>query len=118
MVLGGHLLSECNGYDGYRSILKNQMNKKGEILMNIEYEELILSINKIEEMIVKFENQASRKHIVPIEWMTLADGAKYAGVSYNSFSKFREMGLKVSQVEGIKRVSRTEIDKFLEKNSF
>lgn len=85
--------------------------------MNRDYE-IIESINKIEEMIVRFANQTSQKHTVPTEWMTLANGAKYAGVSYNSFVKFREMGLKVSQVEGIKRVSRTEIDKFLENNSY
>lgn len=50
--------------------------------------------------------------------MTLSEGAKYAGVSHNTFMKFREMGLKVSQVYGIKRVSRKEIDSFLESNSF
>ncbi|MGG0655541.1 helix-turn-helix domain-containing protein [Rummeliibacillus pycnus] len=52
------------------------------------------------------------------EWMSLAEAAKYAGVSYNTFTKFREMGLKVCQVEGIKRVSRNEIDNFLESHSF
>ncbi|MGE7932355.1 helix-turn-helix domain-containing protein [Viridibacillus arvi] len=52
------------------------------------------------------------------EWMSVAEAAKYAGVSHNTFMKFREMGLKVSQVEGIKRVSRKEIDKFLESHSF
>ncbi|MEX3624175.1 helix-turn-helix domain-containing protein [Viridibacillus arvi] len=50
--------------------------------------------------------------------MSIAEAAKYAGVSHNTFMKFREMGLKVSQVEGIKRVSRKEIDKFLESHSF
>lgn len=54
----------------------------------------------------------------PKEWMTLAEAAKYAGVSHNTFVKFREMGLKVSQVDGIKRVSRKQIDEFLEKHSF
>lgn len=52
------------------------------------------------------------------EWMSLAEAAKYAGVSHNTFTKFREMGLKVCQVEGIKRVSRKEIDNFLENHSF
>ncbi|MGE7772298.1 helix-turn-helix domain-containing protein [Viridibacillus arvi] len=52
------------------------------------------------------------------EWMSLAEAAKYAGVSHNTFTKFREMGLKVCQVEGIKRVSRKEIDNFLETHSF
>ena len=50
--------------------------------------------------------------------MSLAEAAKYAGVSHNTFTKFREMGLRVCQVEGIKRVSRKEIDNFLESHSF
>jgi len=86
--------------------------------MNRDYE-IIESLNKIEELILSSANKANKEHTVPIsEWMTLANGAKYAGVSNNTFSKFREMGLKVSQVEGIKRVSSKEIDKFLESNSF
>lgn len=52
------------------------------------------------------------------EWMSLAEGAKYAGVSYNTFMKFRLLGLKVSEIDGIKRVSRKEIDRFLEDYSF
>lgn len=52
------------------------------------------------------------------EWMSLAEAAKYAGVSNNTFTKFRELGLKVCQIEGIKRVSRKEIDNFLERHSF
>lgn len=56
--------------------------------------------------------------LIPKEWMTLAEAAKYAGVSHNTFVKFREMGLKVSQVDGVKRVSRKQIDQFLEKHSF
>lgn len=46
------------------------------------------------------------------EWMTLKEGAAYAGVSYNSFMKFRIYGLKICEVEGVKRVSKTEIDRF------
>lgn len=81
--------------------------------------EIMESLKKIEELIVRFSEQASQKHTVPInEWMTLANGAKYAGVSYNTFVKFQRMGLKVSQIEGVKRVSRKEIDYFLENNSF
>jgi len=63
--------------------------------MNKDYEKQL--INKMEELIVSLSNQSSKHNTVPIsEWMNLADGAKYAGVSHNSFSKFREMGLKVS----------------------
>lgn len=52
------------------------------------------------------------------EWMTLKEGAKYANVSHNTFTKFRTMGLKVCEVDGIKRVSRKEIDTFLENHSY
>ena len=45
------------------------------------------------------------------------EGAAYAGVSYNSFMKFRIYGLKVCEVEGVKRVSKTEIDRFFIEHS-
>lgn len=52
------------------------------------------------------------------EWMSLKEGAAYAGVSYNTFIKFREMGLKVCEIEGVKRVSKSEIDTFLCDHSY
>ncbi|CAM5199046.1 hypothetical protein UACE39S_05771 [Ureibacillus acetophenoni] len=52
------------------------------------------------------------------EWMTLKEGAAYAGVSYNTLMKFRLMGLKICEIDGTKRVSKTEIDNFLMENSF
>lgn len=60
------------------------------------------------------------KHLinVPKEWLSLKEAATYAGVSYNTFIKFREMGLRVAEVEGVKRVSRKEIDTFFENHSF
>jgi ACT domain-containing protein len=76
---------------------------------------------KINEIITIATTNAIKgfqKLIIPKEWMTIAEAAKYAGVSHNTFAKFREMGLKVSQVDGVKRVSRKEIDVFLEKHSF
>ncbi len=48
----------------------------------------------------------------------MKDAAKYTGVSYNTFIKFRHMGLKVCEIDGIKRVSRKEIDRFLKSHSF
>lgn len=77
--------------------------------------------SNIESLIMKTLNEAlhaSKQSLPTSEWMTLAEGAKYASVSNNTFMKFRVMGLKVSHVEGIKRVSRKEIDKFLDNNSF
>ncbi|MGE8036733.1 DNA-binding protein [Lysinibacillus sp. NPDC093692] len=52
------------------------------------------------------------------EWMSLKEGANYAGVSYNTFMKFRIKGLKISEIDGVKRVSKTEIDNFLNNNSY
>lgn len=75
----------------------------------------------IEELIVNTINKsliAAQHQFIESGWMTLKDGAKYAGVSYNTFIKFREMGLKVCEVDGVKRVSRKEIDNFLENHSF
>lgn len=52
------------------------------------------------------------------EWMSISEAAKYAGVSYNTFSKFRTMGLKICEIDGIKRVSKKELDTFLETYSY
>lgn len=52
------------------------------------------------------------------EWLSLKDGAFYAGVSYNTFIKFREMGLEVAEIDGIKRVSKSSIDSFFHQHSF
>ncbi|SCX66896.1 helix-turn-helix domain-containing protein [Lysinibacillus fusiformis] len=52
------------------------------------------------------------------QWLNLMEAAKYIGVSYNTLIKFRHMGLKVCEIDGIKRVSRKEIDRFLESHSF
>ncbi|MGN4127237.1 DNA-binding protein [Lysinibacillus sphaericus] len=62
--------------------------------------------------------EEQQKKLATKEWLSLKEGAAYAGVSYNSFIKFRELGLKVCEIDGIKRVSKKEIDKFLEKHSY
>lgn len=62
--------------------------------------------------------ELSQKQMTTKEWMNLREGALYAGVSYNIFIRFRTMGLKVCEIDGIKRVSKSEIDNFLKKNSF
>lgn len=68
-------------------------------------------------MVIRTENHKNTNQMHS-EWLSLKDGAKYAGVSYNTFTKFRVMGLKVSEVVGIKRVSRKEIDRFLQSHIF
>lgn len=77
------------------------------------------NLNEFEELITKAINKALSSTVHPrSEWMSLKEAAEYVGVSYNTLCKFREMGLKVSEVNGVKRVSRKEIDHFLESHSF
>lgn len=71
------------------------------------------------ELIINCTNQAIKsQHFVSKEWFSLSEAAKYVGVSYNTFMKFRLMGLKISEIDGVKRVSKKEIDRFLEQHSF
>lgn len=59
-----------------------------------------------------------RNHDFIKQWMSITEASKYVGVSYNTFTKFRTMGLKICEIDGIKRVSKDEIDTFLKANSF
>lgn len=52
------------------------------------------------------------------EWLSLKEGATYAGISYNTLMKYREMGLRVCEIEGVKRISKSEIDTFFSEHSF
>lgn len=81
------------------------------------------NIQKIEQSLTELISSTIKSEIQKInglssDWMSLSEAAKYAGVSYNTFIKFRTMGLKVCEIEGIKRVSRKEIDCFFEKHSY
>ncbi|MCG7346079.1 helix-turn-helix domain-containing protein [Sporosarcina sp. ACRSL] len=69
-------------------------------------------LNTVREAMNQYNEQQLSK-----EWMSLKEGSAYAGVSYNTFIKFRELGLRVCEIDGVKRVSKKEIDDFLEKNS-
>lgn len=62
--------------------------------------------------------EEQQKKLATKEWLSLKEGALYAGVSYNTFMKFRELGLKVAQIEGVQRVNKKEIDIFMENHSF
>ncbi|WP_153731841.1 helix-turn-helix domain-containing protein [Sporosarcina obsidiansis] len=54
----------------------------------------------------------------PKEWMSIEEACQYINISYNTFKKFRLMGLRVSEIDGVKRVSKSEIDRFLLEHSF
>ncbi len=75
--------------------------------------------NILTELIINCTNQAIKsQHFVSKEWFSLSEAAKYAGVSHNTLVKFRQLGLKVCEIDGIKRVSKKEIDRFLEEYSY
>ena len=63
-------------------------------------------------------NDMVKRKIDCKDWMSISEASKYVGVSHNTFSKFRLMGLKICEIDGIKRVSKKEINSFLEKHSF
>lgn len=52
------------------------------------------------------------------EWLNLKEAAKYAGVSYNTLIKYREMGLEFFEVDGVKRVSKKAINEFYQKHMY
>jgi len=75
-------------------------------------------LNNLQNMILTNVQQAINNNYQPKEWMSLKEGASYAGVSPNTFIKFREMGLKVTEIDNIKRVSKSAIDSFYHQYSF
>lgn len=81
--------------------------------MNITNE--MLDLKSIMEAALKQVIQEYQ--LVTKEWFSLKEAAEYIGVSNNTLAKYREMGLKVFVVEGVSRVSRKEIDRFLEVHS-
>lgn len=75
--------------------------------------------NIVTELIINCTNKAIKsQHFVLKEWFSLSEAANYAGVSHNTFVKFRKFGLKVCEIDGIKRVSKKEIDRFLDEYSY
>lgn len=64
------------------------------------------------------EEIVSNKKDEPKEWMSIEEACQYLNISYNTFNKFRIMGLKVAEIDRVKRVSKTEIDRFLTEHSF
>ncbi|MDN4493098.1 helix-turn-helix domain-containing protein [Ureibacillus aquaedulcis] len=52
------------------------------------------------------------------QWLSLQEASEYIGVSYNTLMKLRLHGLKIAEINGVKRISKNEIDNFLNENSF
>ena len=84
-----------------------------EVSTGLERELQSVILTTIRQAVQDLQQQNPSK-----EWMSLKEGAAYAGVSYNTLIKFRSMGLRVCEIERVKRISKSEIDTFLNKHSF
>ncbi|OCS87161.1 helix-turn-helix domain-containing protein [Caryophanon tenue] len=80
-----------------------------------------VATNELEDIITKAVQkaiQAAHHEFIDSGWLSLKEGAKYAGVSYNTLMKYRTLGLQVCEIDGVKRISRKEIDRFFQEHSF
>ncbi len=90
--------------------------KEEYVKMNVN-----LTTTEIEEIVIKAVQkvlQAAQYEFVDSGWLSLKEGAKYTGVSYNTLLKYGQYGLQVCEIDGIKRISRKEIDRFFQEHSF
>ena len=71
------------------------------------YEELLTNLAK--ETVEKVKNGLTHK-----QYMNKKEAAQYIGVSFNTFQKFENMGLPIIEIDGIKLVSKQDIDFFLQ----
>lgn len=77
---------------------------------------LILYLEELKiEIITAITEQVSKPNK---QLLTVREAAEYLGVSYNTFQKFRYEGLKIFEVDGIKRIYKHELDKFIEDNCY
>ena len=74
--------------------------------------------NQLKNWVTDAMRDYQKHNITTKEWMNIKEAREYIGVSHNTFTKYRELGLKISEIDGIKRVSKAEIDNFLNKHSF
>lgn len=72
-------------------------------------------LNTLAELLEEIVSHSKKE---PKEWMSMEEACKYLNISYNNFNKFRLIGLKVSEVVRVKRVAKSEIDRFLTEHSF
>jgi hypothetical protein len=90
--------------------------KEEHVKMNVN-----LTTTDIEEIVIKAVQkalQAAHHEFIDSGWLSLKEGAKYAGVSYNTLMKYRTLGLQVCEIDSVKRISRKEIDRFFQEHSF
>lgn len=71
------------------------------------YEKLFVSLAK--ETVERVKDGFSQK-----QYMNKKEAAYYIGVSFNTFQKLERMGLPIIEIDGIKLVSKQDIDSFLD----
>lgn len=89
--------------------------------MKLEFDVIPSLEKQIETVVLHTTEKAIQKYYeknAAKEWMSIKEACEYIGVSFNSFTKLRKLGLRVCEIDGIKRVSKMEINKFLEEKSF
>ena len=84
-----------------------------EMPQSLQQELTVIITNVTKEVFNTHQEKETQR-----EWMDLKTGAKYAGVSDATFVKFRSRGLKVVEIDGVKRVSKTAVDNFYRDNEF
>lgn len=89
--------------------------------MQIEIKEIDLSKilgEKIAKILISEMNQVVKEHVENIkqkEYLNINEACEYIGISFNTIKKFIELGLPIIMIDGIKRIKKSDIDKFLEK---
>ena len=71
----------------------------------------------LERLDVLFDEWLANKPLVTAnenEWMNKKEAAKYVGVANGTLTRFIEDGLKVVRINGVMRISKTDIDNYLE----
>ena len=89
--------------------------------MKLEFDAIPLLEKQIETVVLHTTEKAIQKYHernATKEWMSIKEACEYIGISFNSFTKLRKLGLRVCEIDGIKRVSKIGIDQFLEERSF
>ncbi|KRK39953.1 helix-turn-helix domain-containing protein [Loigolactobacillus bifermentans] len=61
--------------------------------------------------------QAATNQQLPEKWLDLGQACQYAGVARNTLNKFIDDGLKITIIGNVKRISKPDIDSYLEAHS-
>ena len=62
--------------------------------------------------------EAVQRETTGREWMNQKEACEWLGISFGTISAWRKQGLRVAVVQGKTLLSKTEVNRFLEENSF